>query len=90
MKGTWDMATFPFTLRTDIHDLQVITFVIEFVHRHLPNLSKWETGVVPRFHPTDEVTGEFCETGTNEESNDFVEVIIVFQNDENRFVRVEK
>src|SRR6267143_1344156 len=70
-----NMSAFPFAVRSNVDDLQSFACVSQFEHAHLINLHEGITSVVPRFHASDEITGEFCEACANEEAHDFVNVI---------------
>src|SRR5439155_1208939 len=51
---------------------------------------EWITSVVPRFHSTDEITGEFGETCANKQAHDFIEIIVIFQHQQKRLFRIQK
>jgi uncharacterized protein YPO0396 len=45
---------------------------LQFVNRHLRQLAQRITGVLPRSHPADEVTGELGETGAQKQQREYL------------------
>src|SRR6059058_1112601 len=83
------MPSFPFTRRTHIYNLQTRSAFIQLMHSHLANLGIRKTGSVPRLHSADEVAGKLGITGANKQAYDFFEVILTFEHQKNRLVRIE-
>src|SRR5205823_15082364 len=90
MARTRNVTAFPLPVRTDVEYLQFAARIFYIVHTHLHDLREWVTGIVPCLHSTDEVTREFGKTGANKQSHDLIEIIIIFQHEQNRLFWIKK
>src|SRR5207249_8147402 len=64
---TWNMSFFPFTRGAHIDNLQRGLALIQLVHAHLADPLQRESLRVPRFHPADQIAGEFSVSGPHEQ-----------------------
>src|SRR5438046_10574796 len=59
------------------------------MHTHLSDSLEQKSRRVPRSHPAGQITGEFCVTGAHKQTHDALEIVVAFQHEKNRLVRIE-
>src|SRR5207302_5540553 len=70
------VALLPLGRRAHVHDLQSPAGVFDFMHCYLSDLLQRQPGVVPRFHPADEIAHEFRVAGADEELEYLIQFVI--------------
>src|SRR5205814_3326253 len=61
--------------------------LVKLMYTHLSYLCRFESRRFPRFHSTDQITGEFRVTGANEKPNDIFEIVFIFEHEQDWLVR---
>ena len=84
------MTAFPFMRRTHVENLQFAARLLHFVHGHLRNRFERKTGVVPRLHSANKIPGKFRETGPHEIAHDILQLIVIFEHEQDGLIRIKE
>ena len=84
-----NMPPSPLTGRTHIDDLQRRSPLIQLVDAHLSDSFQQKSRRVPRFHPADQIPGEFRVSGPNKQTHDSFQVVVMFQHEKNWLFWIE-
>src|SRR5207237_8335291 len=63
---------------------------LQFVDRHLSELGIPESRCIPGLDSPDKITGKFRVTGANKKPNDLLKIVFVFEDQENRLLRIKQ
>ena len=56
---------------------------------HLADSFDRKSGGVPRLHSVDQISGKFCVTRPDKQSQNFFQIVIIFENKQDRFLGIE-
>src|ERR1700682_4283251 len=87
MSRSGNMPGLPFPRRANIDNLQLAFPLVELVHTHLSYLCLFKSRRFPRFHSADQIAGEFRVTGANKKPNDILEIIFIFEHEQDWLIR---
>ncbi len=83
------VSFFPFTGPTNIDNLQRRFPLVQFVDAHLADSFDRKSAGVPRLHSVDQISGKFCVTRPDKQSQNFFQIVIIFENKQDRFLGIE-
>ena len=83
------VSFFPFTGPTNIDNLQRRFPLVQFVDAHLADSFDRKSGGVPRLHSIDQISGKFCVTRPDKQSQNLFQIVVVFEDEKDRFLGIE-